>query len=96
MPLSRSWQQQDEIAQENVYAPRLRAQSCLTLVTLLTAPARLLCPWDSPGKNIGVGCHFLLQKMAGLPNQGIEPASSESTALQADSLLAKPPGKPLT
>ena len=22
--------------------------------------ARLLCPWDSPGKNIGVGCHFLL------------------------------------
>ena len=22
---------------------------------------RLLCPWDSPGKNIGVGCHFLLQ-----------------------------------
>ena len=24
-------------------------------------PARLLCPWDSPGKNIGVGCHALLQ-----------------------------------
>ena len=24
-------------------------------------PARLLCPWDSPGKNNGVGCHFLLQ-----------------------------------
>ena len=24
-------------------------------------PARLLCPWDSPGKNIGVGCPFLLQ-----------------------------------
>ena len=23
--------------------------------------ARLLCPWDSPGKNTGVGCHFLLQ-----------------------------------
>ena len=21
-------------------------------------PARLLCPWDSPGKNTGVGCHF--------------------------------------
>ena len=20
-----------------------------------------LCPWDSPGKNTGVGCHFLLQ-----------------------------------
>ena len=26
-------------------------------------PARLLCPWDSPGKNPGMGCHFLLQCM---------------------------------
>ena len=24
-------------------------------------PVRLLCPWDSPGKNTGVGCHVLLQ-----------------------------------
>ena len=24
-------------------------------------PARLLCPWDFPGKNPGVGCHFLFQ-----------------------------------
>ena len=24
-------------------------------------PTRLLCPWDSPGKNTGVGCHALLQ-----------------------------------
>ena len=28
------------------------AESCQTLW--------LLCPWDSPGKNLGVGCHFLL------------------------------------
>ena len=26
-------------------------------------PTRLLCPWDSPGKNTGVGFHFLLQCM---------------------------------
>ena len=26
-------------------------------------PTRILCPWDSPGKNTGVGCHFLLQCM---------------------------------
>ena len=26
-------------------------------------PTRLLHPWDSPGKNTGVGCHFLLQFM---------------------------------
>ena len=24
-------------------------------------PSRFLFPWDSPGKNTGVGCHFLLQ-----------------------------------
>ena len=26
-------------------------------------PTRLRCPWDSPGKNTGVGCHVLLQCM---------------------------------
>ena len=26
-------------------------------------PARPLCPWDSPGKNAGVSCHFLLLKI---------------------------------
>ena len=31
-------------------------------------PARLLCPWDSPGKNTGVGCHFLLHGI--FPTQG--------------------------
>ena len=25
-------------------------------------PARLLCPWNSPGKNTGVNCHSLLQR----------------------------------
>ena len=29
----------------------------------LWQPARLPRPWDSPGKNTGVGCHFLLQCM---------------------------------
>ena len=24
-------------------------------------PTKLPCPWDSPGRNTGVGCHFLLQ-----------------------------------
>ena len=27
------------------------------------SPTRLPSPWDSPGKNTGVGCHFLLQCM---------------------------------
>ena len=34
------------------------------------------CPWHSPGKNTGVGCHFLLQ--GNLPHPGIEPASPVS------------------
>ena len=42
-------------------------------------PTRLLCPWDSPGKNTGLGCHALLQ--GNLPNPGIKPASLTSPAL---------------
>ena len=34
-------------------------------------PARLLCPWDSPGKNTGVGCHALLQGI--FPTPGLNP-----------------------
>ena len=32
-------------------------------------PARLLCPWDFPSKNTGVGCHFLLQEI--FPTQAL-------------------------
>ena len=32
-------------------------------VTPQTAAHQASCPWDSPGKNTGVGCHFLLQCM---------------------------------
>ena len=42
-------------------------------------PARLLYPWDSLGKNTGVGCHFLLQ--GNLPDLGIKPTSLMSPAL---------------
>ena len=47
-------------------------------------PPRILCPWDSPGKNTGVDYQFL-------PYPGIKP---RSPALQADSLPSEPPGKP--
>ena len=40
----------------------LAAKLCLTLLRPRgLQPSRLLCPWDFPGKNTGVGCHFLLQ-----------------------------------
>ena len=46
-------------------------------------PARLLCPWDSPGKNTGVGCHAFLQGSF-LP-QGSNPNFLHmSPALQVD------------
>ena len=38
-------------------------QLCPTLRSQKWQPSRLPCPWDSPGKNTGVGCHFLLQCM---------------------------------
>ena len=51
-------------------------------------PARLLCPWESPGKNIRVGGHALLQ--------GIFPTQSpKSSALQANSWLLSHWGSPL-
>ena len=37
-------------------------------MTPWTITWQLLCPWDSPGKNTGVGCHFLLLGI--LPTQG--------------------------
>ena len=33
-------------------------------------PARLLCPWDSPARNTGVGCYFLLLGI--FPTQGLK------------------------
>ena len=41
------------------------------LFVIPRSPTRLLCPWDFPGKNTGVGCHFLLQEI--FPIQGLNP-----------------------
>ena len=59
------------------------ALSCISLQPHGLQPTRLLYPWDSPGKNTGVGCHFLLQRnVLYLPHW------------QADSLPLVPPEKP--
>ena len=55
---------------------------------------RLLCPWDSPGKNTGVGCHFLLQGT--FPTQGSNPSLLGLLHWQVGSLPLAPPEKPLT
>ena len=41
--------------------------------TARTVAYQLLHSWDFPGKNIGGGCHFLLQEIS--PDPGIEPGS---------------------
>ena len=47
----------------------------------LRQPTRLFCPWDSPSKNTGVGCHFLLQCMK---------VKSESEVAQSCQTLSDP------
>ena len=47
------------------------------------------CPWDFPGKNAGLGCHFLLQSI--FPTQRLNPCLLWLLHWQVDSLL--PPGK---
>ena len=47
-------------------------------------------PWDSPGKNTGVGCYFLLQ--GNLPDPGIEATPPESPALPGGFFITAPPG----
>ena len=66
-------------------------QSCPTLRHHGMQPASLLCPWDSPGKNTGVGCHFLLQ--GDLPDPGIESGSPSSSALAGEFFTTEQPGK---
>ena len=55
-------------------------QSCLTLCNPIDG-IRLPHPWDSPGKNTGVGCHFLLQCMK---------VKSESEVAQSCPTLSDP------
>ena len=59
----------------------LSHQSCPTLRPHRRQPTRLRRPWDSPGKNTGVGCHFFLQCMK---------VKSESEVAQSFRLFVTP------
>ena len=56
------------LTDDQVCPPAVVAESCLTLVTPWTVTHQAPLSWDSPGKNTGVGCHFLLQGT--FPTQG--------------------------
>ena len=47
----------------NINLTAAAAAAAKLLKSCPTLPTRLPCPWDSPGKNTGVGCRFLLQCM---------------------------------
>ena len=51
-------------------------------------PTRLRRPWDSPGKNSGVGCHFLLQCM----KVKSESEVTQSCPTLSDPMDCSPPG----
>ena len=51
-------------------------------------PTRLACPWDSLGKNTGVGCHFLLQCMKVKSQSEV----AQSCLTLSDPMDCSPPG----
>ena len=74
-------------------ACKLNHFSCVQLFATPEDPTRFLCPWDSPGKNTGVGCHDLLQGIS--LTQGLNPHLLCLLHRQVSSLPLVPPGKPL-
>ena len=70
------------------------AQSCPTLCDPMNCSLPdSFGPWNFPGKNTGVSCHFLLQ--GNLPDSGIKSSTLESSALADGFFPTVPPGKTL-
>ena len=53
----------------------------------------LLCPWEFPGKNPGMGCHFLLQVT--FPTQRSHPCSCHISCIACGFCTTEPLGKPI-
>ena len=66
-------------------------QSCPTLRPHRQQLTRLPHPWDSPGKNTGVGCHFLLQCMNGKRESEV----TQSCPTLSDPIDCSPPSSPI-
>ena len=63
-------------------------QSCPTLRPHRRQPTRFLHPWDSPGKNTGVGCHFFLQCIRVKSEREV----AQSCPTLSDAMDCSPPG----
>ena len=61
-----------EMEQQAFAKPKSQLLGCVQLSVIpCMQPARPLCPWDSPGRNTGMGCLSLLQGI--FPTQGLNP-----------------------
>ena len=67
----------------------LVAKLCPALRTPRSIACQLLCPWDFPGKNTVVGCHFLLQGL--FPTQRSNPHLLHWQALADGFFTTEPP-----
>ena len=63
----------------------------MMLLRTVRQPTRLPHPWDSPGKNTGVGCHFLLQCMKVKSKSEV----AQLCSTPSDPLDCSPPGSPV-
>ena len=74
-------------------------QSCPTVRPHRRQPTRLRPPWDSPGKNTGVGCHFFFQcrkvKSERKVNMTAAAKSLQSCPTLCDPIDSSPPGSAL-
>ena len=77
---------------ESMHAKSLQSRPTVCK-TIDSQPTRLLCPWDSPGKNTGVDCYALFQGI--FPIQGLNPRLLRLLHCQAGSLSLAPHGEAL-
>ena len=68
---------------------KVKSLSCVWLFATLWTVALQAPPWDSPGKNTGVGCHFLLQGSSRPRDR-----TQVSRIVGREALTSEPPGKP--
>ena len=91
---------QNQKSQSELFACSLKRRACVFSQQVRSdflqphglQPARPLCPWDFPGKNPRVGCHFLLQGI--FLTQGLKSRLLCLLHWQADSLPLSHLGSP--
>ena len=86
-----------------IFSPQVNMQDCCCLVTESCPtlwrprglqPTRLFCPWDFPGKNTGMGCHFLLQGI--FSTQRLNLHLLQVSCIESRFFTTEPLGKPLS